>query len=109
MIRKLKWRRIAFAGIVFAIVANLCSISAATFLTLGLSRALYGFGGGMIYALGLAALANTHKTGRNFSILLFTQVSFGMIEINLFSYLADVGGMEGIYLAMALAFAFSAT
>ncbi len=109
LIRKLKWRRIAFAGIVFAIVANLCSISAATFLTLGLSRALSGFGGGMIYALGLAALANTHKTGRNFSILLFTQVSFGMIEINLFSYLADVVGMEGIYLAMALAFAFSAT
>lgn len=109
LIRKLNWRLIAFAGIILAIVANLCSVSASTFLTLGLSRGLAGFGGGMIYALGLAALANTHHTGRNFSILLFTQVSFGMIEINLFSYLTELGGMAGIYLAMATAFAFSAT
>ncbi|MDB4281782.1 MFS transporter [Paraglaciecola sp.] len=108
-IRKLNWRHIALTGITFAVVANLCSVSASTFLTMGLSRGLAGFGGGMIYALGLAALAHTHNTGRNFSILLFTQVSFGMIEINLFSYLLELGGMSGIYLSMAAAFVLSAT
>jgi predicted MFS family arabinose efflux permease len=108
-IRKLNWRLIVLTGITLAVVANLCSASASTFLTMGLSRGLAGFGGGMIYALGLAALANTHHTGRNFSILLFTQVSFGMIEINLFSYFLELGGMSGIYLAMAAAFVLSAT
>lgn len=102
---RVNWRVIAAAGIAIAICANLASIFAASFGQLALCRATAGFGGGMIYALGLAALAATHHTGRNFSILLFTQVSFGMLEINLYPYLAALGGMNGIYLGMAAAFA----
>lgn len=105
LIKKLNWRHLAFTGIFIAVLANFCSVYATDFLTMGLSRGLAGFGGGMMYALGLATLANTQHTGRNFSILLFTQVSFGMIEINVFTYFVKYGGMDGIYLSMATTFA----
>ena len=105
ILKRVNWRLIAVSGIGIAITANLASVFADDFIQLALCRVLAGLGAGMIYALGLAALAATHHTGRNFSILLFTQVTFGMLEINLYPYLAEMGGMSGIYLGMAIAFA----
>ncbi|MDA7585888.1 hypothetical protein N8739_11695, partial [Luminiphilus sp.] len=108
LINKINWRLLAGIGITFAAGANLISVYADTFLSLGLVRGLAGFGSGTIYALGLGILATTHNTGRNFSILLFVQVSFGMFEINAFPYLAELRGISGIYLAMAAAIVSSA-
>ena len=104
IISRVNWRLIAGVGIAIAATANLVSVYADTFPLLGMARALAGFGSGMVYALGLGVLATTHHTGRNFSILLFTQVSFGMLEINVFPHLAESAGISGIYMAMAVAF-----
>lgn len=107
ILRRVNWRLIAVSGICIAITGNLAAMFGDSFIQLAPCRALAGFGSGMIYALGLAALATTHHTGRNFSILLFAQVSFGMLEINIFPYLAELGGMNGIYLGMVIAFSCS--
>ncbi len=96
-------RTLAIGGIFFGVAANLASTALADFYAIGFCRLLSGFGCGTLYALGLAALAGTSNTGRNFSILLFVQVSFGMVEINLFSALAERAGINGIYLSMAFA------
>ncbi len=96
-------RTLAIGGIFCAVAANLASTAVAEFYAIGFCRLLSGFGGGTLYALGLAALAGTSNTGRNFSILLFVQVSFGMLEINLFSALAERAGINSIYLSMAFA------
>lgn len=104
ILRRVNWRLLALSGICLAIAGNLAAMFASTFIQLAPCRALAGFGSGTIYALGLAALATTQHTGRNFSILLFAQVCFGMLEINIFPYLAESGGMNGIYLGMAIAF-----
>ena len=103
LINRVNWRLIALIGIIIAMTANLASIYIDVFHALGLARATAGFGSGMIYAMGLGILATTQNTGRNFSILLFTQVSFGMIELNLFAYLAEHWGMPGIYLGIVAA------
>ena len=96
-------RGLAVGAIAIAVAANLASAQVGGFYPTAFCRALAGFGSGAIYALGLATLAATHHTARNFSILLFVQVSFGMVEINLYAWLADQTGMDGIYLSMALA------
>ena len=104
VIRYANWRLIAVSGIALAVVANVISMSATSFGPLSVCRALAGLGSGTIYSLGLAALSTTYRAGRNFSILLFVQVSWGMLEINIFSHLIKSGGMEAIYTVMASAF-----
>lgn len=97
-------RKIAVVGILVAAFANMVSIFANAFEMLALCRVAAGAGSGTIYALGLATLAGTTRTGRNFSILLFAQVTFGMVEINVYPYLADLAGMPAIYVGMACTF-----
>jgi len=99
---KLNRNRLAYFAIAVAILANAISTQLDGFHITSVFRALAGFGSGSIYALGLAALAGTTHTGRNFSILLFAQVSFGMIEINLYAWLVERAGINGIYTSMAL-------
>lgn len=106
---KLDRNRIAYFAIAIAIFANIVSTQLDEFQVTSVFRALAGFGSGSIYALGLAALSRTTHTGRNFSILLFVQVSFGMIEINLYAWLVERVGINGIYVSMALFLAASAT
>lgn len=98
-------RRLAATAIIVAVAANLAMTQATDFYSTAAFRSLSGLGSGAMYALGLASLAASHHTSRNFSILLFVQVSFGMLEINLFSWLSAQAGMNGIYLSMAGAFA----
>ena len=106
---KLDRTRIAYFAIGIAIIANIVSTQVGEFYATSVVRALAGFGSGSIYALGLAALAGTTHTSRNFSVLLFVQVSFGMIEINLYAWLVERVGINGIYVSMALFLAAGAT
>jgi len=98
-------RKLATAAILVAVAANLAMTQTTEFYVTAAFRSLSGLGSGAMYALGLASLAGSQNTSRNFSILLFVQVSFGMLEINLFSWLAVQAGMNGIYFTMAGAFA----
>jgi len=103
LIHRINWRVMALLGIVIAVGANLLSTFIDAFYVLGVARSLAGFGCGILYALGLGILAGTRNTGRNFSILLFVQVSYGMFAINLLPYLIDAIGIAGIYFAIATA------
>lgn len=105
LVNRLDRRRIAVLAILLAVVANLAMAVVDTFHATAVWRLLSGLGSGTLYALGLASLAASSQTSRNYSILLFVQVSFGMLEINLFGQLAQWAGMQGIYLFMASAFA----
>ncbi len=97
-------RRLAVAAIVVALAANLSLTQDIGFYSTAIYRAISGLGSGAMYALGLASLSASQHTARNYSILLFVQVSFGMAEIHLFGWLAENNGMSGIYLFMSLAF-----
>lgn len=96
-------RIIAASGLVLTALANIVCIWVTDFYPLLFLRLIAGTSAGLCYALGLANLAATHNTGRNFSILLFLQVSEGILAVNVLPYLTSIWGMPGIYSAIAIA------
>jgi predicted MFS family arabinose efflux permease len=104
IIRRVNWRVLACIGIAIGAIANIGSAYAESFHMLSITRIMAGFGSGIIYALGLGILATTNQAARNFSILLFAQVSFGMIEINAIHTVVNHSGMNGIYFSMEAVF-----
>jgi predicted MFS family arabinose efflux permease len=103
LVNKLNRRSLAIAGITVGMLANLLATFVDSFQMLLAVRFFTGMGGGMIYALGVAALAASTHTARNFSILLFVQVTMGIVEINGVPLLYSVAGMDAVYVALATA------
>ena len=101
LVRRVNRRHLAIAGITIGVAANLMATLEDSYATMLVLRFFTGIGGGVIYALGVAALAASTSTARNFSILLFVQVSMGIVEINGVPWLYSVAGLDAIYAALA--------
>ncbi|BFM18087.1 hypothetical protein R50073_42700 [Maricurvus nonylphenolicus] len=73
------------------------------YVLLGLAF-LTGLGGGIVYALGIALLAGTHHTGKNFSLLMFSQGVFGGLELYCLPKIAAEYSAQGVFVSLTLAF-----
>lgn len=104
IVNKFSRKRLAAFGILIATSANMIAIGMDAFSSLLIIRFLAGVGGGVLYSLGLAALAATRNTGRNYAILMFAQVSVGIVIINLYTWVIEIAGISGIYISMGMAF-----
>lgn len=104
VITRFNRRYLAFAGILIAVLANYVSTQFHDFDPLFLARVVAGIGGGICYSTGVANIAGTHHTARNFSILMFGLVAINAIELYTFPWLADVWGVNGIFLAFCCSF-----
>jgi len=104
VITRFNRRYLAFAGISIAVLANYASTQFHDFDPLFLARVAAGIGGGICYSTGVANIAGTHHTARNFSILMFGLVAINAIELYTFPWLADVWGVNGIFLAFCCSF-----
>lgn len=102
LVNRVNRQTLAKAMILIAVTTNLLATQATDFYPLAVCRVVAGFGAGGMYALGLASLAASRHSSRNFSILLFVQVAFGMLEINLYAAVAQHYGVQGIYVCMAI-------
>jgi predicted MFS family arabinose efflux permease len=96
---------LALFGIALAITTNYLSTTVTNFEPLVGIRVLSGIGGGVCYALGVATLAGSHHTGRNYSILLFALVAVNAIELYSFPTISEHWGVNGIFLFFCAAFA----
>ncbi|MBB3231836.1 MFS transporter [Halomonas stenophila] len=105
LVSRLNRRHLALFGILVAIAGNLLSTQYHDFGPLVAARLLAGFGGGICYSTGIACLAITHRTGRNFSIMMFGLVAINAIELYTIPYLTGAWGIDGIFLAFCVAFA----
>ena len=81
MVNRVNRQVLVYLGITLAIIANFSSTIFHDFNTLVTLRIISGLGGGLCYSIGVATLAGTHKTARNFSILLFVLVAVNAIEL----------------------------
>ena len=63
-----------------------------------------GFGGGIVYAVGIALLAGTCHVGKNFSILLFSQGIFGSLALYLLPKISVNFGAPSIFLTLSVVF-----
>lgn len=104
IIARVNRRYLAFAGILIALLANYASTQFHGFDNLFLARVIAGIGGGICYSTGVACIAGTHHTARNFSILMFGLVAINAIELYTFPWLSDTWGINGIFFAFCGSF-----
>jgi len=104
MVNRLNRQMLAYIGITVAIAANFASTVFHAFELLFITRIISGLGGGLCYALGVATLAGTHHTARNFSILLFGLVAVNALELYTFPAISDAWGVNGIFRFFCIAF-----
>lgn len=97
-------RHLAIVGIVLATIANFLSSNVTDFETLFALRVLSGLGGGVCYSLGVACLACTHHTARNYSILIFGLVFMNAVELFTIPIISANFGVSGVYLGFAVVF-----
>ncbi|MDO0944668.1 MFS transporter [Chromohalobacter israelensis] len=105
LVSRLNRRHLALFGILVAIAGNYLSTHYHDYEALLAMRVLAGFGGGICYSTGIACLAITTRTGRNFSIMMFGLVAINAIELYTIPHLTGAWGIDGIFLAFCVAFA----
>ncbi len=104
LVNRVNRQTLTYIGISIAIIANYSSTIFHSFDNLVMIRIISGFGGGICYSVGVATLAGTHKTARNFSILLFVLVAVNAIELYTFPSISAQWGVNGIFLFFCAAF-----
>jgi len=104
LVNRVNRQLLVYIGITVAIIANFCSTIFHQFDSLFVIRIIAGLGEGMCYSVGVATLAGTHKTARNFSILLFVLVAVNAIELYTFPSISEKWGVDGIFLFFCGAF-----
>jgi len=104
LVNRVNRQLLVYVGITVAILANFSSTIFHDFNTLFIIRIIAGLGEGMCYSVGVATIAGTHKTARNFSILLFVLVAVNAIELYTFPVISDMWGVDGIFLFFCAAF-----
>ena len=104
LITRMNRRYLALIGIAIAVLANYIATTFQAFEPLFVTRVIAGFGSGICYATGVATLAGSHHTGRNFSILMFALVAINAIELYSFPLLSALWGVNGIFMAFAASF-----
>ncbi|PCH94865.1 MAG: hypothetical protein COB83_10345 [Gammaproteobacteria bacterium] len=104
LVNRINRKLLVYIGITVAIIANFSSTLFHDYNTLLVIRIISGLGGGMCYSIGVATLAGTHKTARNFSILLFVLVAVNAIELYTFPIISAQWGVNGIFIFFCIAF-----
>jgi predicted MFS family arabinose efflux permease len=104
LVNRVNRQLLVYIGISVAIMANFSSTIFHQFDSLFIIRIIAGLGEGMCYSVGVATIAGTHKTARNFSILLFVLVAVNAIELYTFPSISEQWGVDGIFLFFCAAF-----
>ena len=89
---------LAAAGILILIAGNALSLAFHELSTLFPIRIFTSVGSGILYALSIANLSGTHKTARNFSILLVLILLEGAVEALILPVFSAHMGVNGIFL-----------
>ena len=102
-VRRWPWRRMALLALMALVTGNTVSALISDFGTLIAVRFMTGFFGiGTGYALAIAALSDTVKTERNFSIAIVAQVILAMIGFTWLPSAIGAYGVAAVFLPLAI-------
>lgn len=104
-IKRLDLHKVALAGIVIAIIANLLSTLTTDFIALCIIRVVAGFGEGMMVIAGITSLGRTSNRDRWFSVYTFSSVSKSAIVLYFFPSIFNRWDVEGVFLTLAVLYA----
>lgn len=107
MVNRVNRRYLVLGGLLVAIVANLLTTVVDQYGYLLTLRLVAGVGSGTVYATGIALLAATTHSTRNFSILIFVQVSLGTLELYFLPLLVQALGVNAIFTLFAAVYCLS--
>lgn len=107
LIARVSRRNLAFSGLTVAIIANLLTTAVTEYNYLLAARLMAGIGSGVVYATGIAFLASMSYSTRNFSILIFVQVSLGTLELYSLPLLVDLTNVNAIFFLFAAVYGVS--
>lgn len=91
-------RFLAAAGVLTLVTGNALSLAFHELSILFSIRVFTSIGSGILYAISIANLSGTHKTARNFSILLILILLEGAVEALILPILSAHMGVNGIFL-----------
>ena len=101
-IRRWNWRQVAFFALLALALGNVASAYAASFESLVVIRFLTGFLGiGSNYALAIAAVSDTERVERNYSIAVVVQVSLAILGFVLLPSFIAANGTSAVFLPLA--------
>jgi len=98
LVNRVDRRYLAAAGLGVLIASNLLATAFHDLGVLFAIRVPAGLGSGILYSVSIANLSGTHRTARNFSILLFLILLAGSVEALLLPALSASFGINGIFL-----------
>lgn len=102
-IGRLNWQNASFFSLAFLAIGNLVSVFLIDFTTLLIARGLIGFfGGGILFAISLAALSNCKNIDRVFSYMVLAQVTSMFLGMLLMPYAIPYWGVAGVLVPVAI-------
>ena len=101
-IRRVNWRRVIFISLLCMLLGNLVSTLVIDVLPLVIIRIFTDFFGGCAISIGLACLADTSKTDRNFAIAIAAQTAYGSAALFGLPFLVREWGMDAIFMVLVV-------
>lgn len=99
-IRRVNWRVAATVGATLMLLGNFASTYADTFSSLLIIRFLTELACGAVASIGLASLADTTRTDRNFAIAIAAQTLFGSAALLGLPYLVERWGLDSVFVSL---------
>jgi len=102
-VKRWNWRVVAAFALSFIFLGNLASAWVTDFHVLAITRFLTGvFGLGTAYALAVAAVSDSQKLNRNFSLAVVGQVSVGVLAFALLPPQIEAWGVKAVFVPLAI-------
>jgi predicted MFS family arabinose efflux permease len=99
-----QFRKLAFAGMVIAVIGNAVTLFIDSFVSFCAVRLVTGLGAGLCYSAAIACLSLTRKATRNFSIFIFVLVLANSLELWVIPSIVAHFGVRGLYTVLGLAY-----
>jgi len=99
-IRRVNWRFAASIGLALMLLGNVASVYIDTFSNLLIVRFVTELACGSVASIGLASLADTTRTDRNFAIAIAAQTVFGSVALLGLPYLVERWGLDSIFVSL---------
>ena len=100
LIKKINWRRWAYALLILLICIDTVSIFAESPTTLTIIRAIHGICGGLLVGIGFAIISRTTEADKTFGYLLFIQFGLGGLGIMVLPGLVPIYGPGVLFMTL---------
>lgn len=101
LIQKVSWRSLTLGAVVILTIVNATTAYSEEFVQIVGLRLIAGISEGVLLSIGNTGLANSTRPDRTIATYLVVALLAGALGIQVFSHIAGVHGLSGIFLGLA--------